>query len=506
MHRGRRLAASVALVALVATGCSSTKARPTDRAAPPSTAPTSSPSTAPAIADHVTWADCGDGFQCGSLLVPLDYSGTTPGTIPLALIRLPAADPAHRIGSLVINPGGPGASGIEFARQARTYMGKGLRDRFDIVGFDPRGVGASQAVKCVDGARMDALLALDFAPGNDAERAALADGVKQFDQACQRTSGAILPFVSTRAAARDMDRIRVALGDQKLTYLGESYGSLLGATYANEFPTHIRALALDGAVDPTVSATEMNRLQSEGFEQQLHTVLDDCAAHPSCPFVTGTDPIGAVHQLLARIDAAPLPATRAPGNRQLGHTLALIGLVQGFYSTRLWPNLEAGLALAQRGDGSGLMVLADLYTGRHEDGTYDNTFAAFNAVNCLDQPNPTDPAVYESDARAIEQVAPTVGRITEYLSLPCAFWPVPPQGAAGPLSAPGAPPLLVVGTTHDPATPFVWAQGLARQLGAVLLSRDGNGHTAYSSGNRCIDAAVEMYLIALAPPAAGTRC
>ena len=509
MNRGRRLAASVALVALVASGCSSGTDHRTERATVAPTTPTTTvASTTPPAVGRINWTDCGDSFQCGALAVPLDYAGKVPGTISLALVRLPATDAAHRIGSLLINPGGPGASGVEFARQARTYIGAALRSRFDVVGFDPRGVGQSEGVKCEDDAAMDALFQLDFAPGNDAERAALAAGVKQFDGACAQHSGRILPFVSTRDAAREMDRIREAVGDANLTYLGESYGTLLGAMYASEFPAHVRALALDGALDPAADEAEVNRLQATGFEQQLHAFLDDCAARPSCQFRGGRDPFGTVTQLLARVDQSPLPAPRLPGNRKLGHTLALIGIVQGLYSkSRLWKYLEAGLAQAQNGDGSTLMALSDVYNERQDDGTYEPTAAANAAVNCLDQPYPRDPAAYETEARSIEQTAPTVGRLTEYLSLLCAFWPESAKGTAAPLSAPGAPPILVVGTTHDPATPYVWAQRLARELGSgVLLTRDGDGHTAYASGNACIDRAVEKYLVDLVPPTNGTRC
>jgi pimeloyl-ACP methyl ester carboxylesterase len=493
-------------MALVAGGCSHPSSKPVLHGA--SLPSTSAPTTTPVVAGSVNWIDCGGGFQCGSLLVPLDYSGKTPGTIPLELIRLPAADKSRRIGSLLINPGGPGASGVQFARRAPKYLGQALRDRFDIVGFDPRGVGQSEPVRCADDPDMDRLLQLDFAPGNDAERAALAAAVKAFDDECQRRSGRVLPFVSTRDAAHDIDLIRQAVGDQKLTYLGESYGTFLGAMYASEFPTHVRALALDGVLDPAADEAEINRLQSQGFEQQLRAFLADCASRPACQFQTGGDPIGAVTRVLAGIDQSPLPAARAPGNRKLGHTLALIGIVYGLYSKQmLWRYLEQGLAEAQRGDGSTLLVLADAYTDRHEDGSYEPTLAANAAVNCLDQPFPKEAGAYEAEARSIERVAPTVGRITEYLSMFCAFWPVPPTGTAAPLSAPGAPPILVVGTTHDPATPYVWAERLAKELGSgVLLTRDGDGHTAYSSGNSCIDAAVEKYLIDLVPPAAGARC
>jgi pimeloyl-ACP methyl ester carboxylesterase len=502
------LAASVALVALVASSCSSgSGSKSVDRGAtiPPTSVPLV---TAPAVAGRVNWSDCGGGFQCGSLLVPLDYSGKVAGTIALAVIRLPAADHAHRIGSLLINPGGPGAPGIAFARRAKTFIGASVRARFDVIGFDPRGVGQSEGVNCASGPDVDALLQLDFAPGTEAERLALAAGVKTFDEGCQRGSGRVLPFVSTRDAAHDMDLIRQAVGDEKLTYLGLSYGTLLGAMYASEFPTRVRALALDGALDPAATFDDVNRLQAQGFEQQLHAFLDDCAARPSCRFDTGGDPLGAVSRLLTQVDQAPLPATRVAGNRKLNHSLALLGIVTGLYSrARLWPRLETGLADAQRGDGSTLMQLADTYTERHDDGSYDGILGANAAVSCIDQPTPRDPNAYETAARALEQVAPTLGRVTEYLSLLCAFWPVPAQGTGGSLSAPGAPPILVVGTTHDPATPYVWAQNMARQLGTgVLLTRDGDGHTAYGGGNRCIDRAVDAYLIDLVLPRPGTRC
>lgn len=489
-------------------------ASPTAAAATPSPTATPTPSVSPSgpspaatSSGTLAWADCGAPFECATLNVPLDYQQPAGRSISLSLIRLPAADPTTRIGSLLTNPGGPGGSGIDFVRQnAQALFSSDLRARFDIVGFDPRGVGMSTPVECVDGPTLDALNALDPIPDTAAERTALIDGAKRFDAGCQARSGDLLPFMSTADAARDMDQIRIALGEPKLTYLGFSYGTYLGTVYAGLYPKNIRAFVLDGALDPTLTFTQVEEAQGRSFERELNRFLADCASSSTCEFRNGGKPGPAFDALMASIDKHPLPARASGDPRPVGPGEAFTGVLVALYATGSWPTLAKGLALAQLGDGSILLYLADLYNGRQADGSYSNEAAANSAVNCLDNVAPTRLSAIETLAATYRRTAPRFGVAVAYSGLVCAFWPVRPTGTRTIIHAAGAPPILVVGTTGDPATPYAWAVSLAQQLSSgVLLTRKGEGHTAYGQ-NPCIDAAVDAYLIELAVPAAGTVC
>jgi pimeloyl-ACP methyl ester carboxylesterase len=476
----------------------------------PSLAATPPPATAVPSASAVTsldWSDCGAPFECATLEVPLDYAHPTADQIKLALIRLPAERQDERIGSLLVNPGGPGASGVDFVESsAQTLYSQQLRDHFDIVGFDPRGVGASTPVECLDGKELDRLADLDPTPDTPQERDDLVAAAKAFDQACEANSGKLLPFMSTEDAARDMDRIRIALGEDKLTYFGFSYGTFLGTVYAGLFPQNVRALVLDGAIDPLATFEQQNEIQAEGFSRSLDAFFAACKADPTCAFYNKGDPAGAFDRLMAEIDRKPLPAIAIPDSRTVGPGLAFTGVLYALYSKSSWPYLEQGLALAQLGDGSVLLVMADAYNERSQDGTYKNVAAANTAVNCLDHAAPTDVAAYDAMAKPLEQKAPRFGEAIAYSGLNCAFWPVKPKADTGPITAEGAPPILVVGTTGDPATPYAWAQALARELSSgVLLTRKGEGHTAYGD-SACIQQAVDTYLVTLKTPPADTVC
>ncbi len=439
--------------------------------------------------------------------MPLDYADPGGRSINIALIRLPATEQANRIGSLLTNPGGPGASGVDFVRQnAEQIFSADLRDHFDIVGFDPRGVGDSTAVVCVDDATMDKLNDLDPSPDTPAEQKALIDAARQFDAACQANSSDLLPHMSTADAARDMDLIRAAVGDPKMTYLGFSYGTFLGATYAGLFPDHVRAFVLDGALDPTLTFDQRNETQAVSFAQTFNRFLEFCASDKTCQFRNGGKPGPAFDALMARIDKTPLPATAIGDPRTVGPGLAFTGMLAALYSRSTWDILGQGLALAQKGDGSILLLLADSYNERQPDGSYHNVSAANNAVNCLDYVAPTDPAAYQAQAPELEKEAPRFGEVVAYSGLTCAFWPVHPTSDPGVITAAGAPPIVVVGTTGDPATPYDWAVKLAGQLrSGVLLTREGEGHTAYGTSD-CINSAVDTYLIDLTVPANGTTC
>ena len=474
----------------------------------PSSPAASAAATSGSHGGTVAWTPCGTPFECGTVRVPIDYTDPPVGSIELALIRLPAAGPGPRIGDLLTDPGGPGDSGVDFVRsEGQQVFSARLRAQFDIIGFDPRGVGASDPIQCVDGPTMDRLIALDPTPDTAAERQALIDGAKSFDAGCEAHSRALLPYMSTIDAARDMDLIRAALGDATVTYLGFSYGTFLGSTYANLYPGRVRAFVLDGAIDPTLSFTETLAQQATSYDGALSRFLAACAASPNCAFSNGGRPQAAFSALMARIDQSPLPALRSGDPRPVGPGEALTAVAAAMYDQTSWPILAQGLALAQAGDGSILLALADAYDQRSPNGTFSNISAANTAVTCADSVVPTSVATYERLAQTLKTTAPWFGPSEAYGGLECAFWPLHPAHDPVAPRAPGAPPIVVIGTTGDPATPYAWAVKLASDLDSgVLLTRKGEGHTAYGGKSACIDDAVDSYLITLTVPARGTVC
>lgn len=523
--RATRGAAALLVAALISPACTSDR-----RAAPPPTgvasaSPTAKPKATKAkpkpkpqrsgvpkglerfYGQRVAWRACGQGFECSRVLVPMDYSKPKGARIGVAVTRLRASDKSRRIGSLLINPGGPGGSGIEYVRYARTVLPGAVRKRFDIVGFDPRGVGESAPVKCLSDRQLDTFFGLDWSPDTAAELRKLTAQSRSLAAACKRRSGTLLPFVSTRDAARDLDVLRAALGDTKLTYMGKSYGTYLGAWYAELFPTRVRALLLDGAVDPALDGQELGRVQAIGFEQALRQFLRYCAVTDSCRFGQQGDVNAKFDALMRRIDAKPLP-TRGMGGRRVGPDEAFLGVAAAMYSREYgWPALAQALSQAEDGDGTTLLRLFDNYADRDANGRYSNQMEANLAVNCLDRPSPKQVSAYVDDARAFAAESPRFGPEIAFSGLPCAFWPVAAVDVPRPLTAPGAPPILVIGTTRDPATPLRWAEAMSDQLqSGVLLVYDGDGHTAYGDGERCVDDAGNAYLISLKVPKDRTRC
>lgn len=452
----------------------------------------------------LAWKDCGDGFECAKLPVSLDHSKPDGKKIELSVIRLPAS--GDRIGSILINPGGPGASGVQYARSARTVVSKAVRDRFDVVGFDPRGVGDSAPVRCLSSSELDTYVGLDSSPDSPGEITMLEEGSRRFASGCQARAGKLLPYVGTASAARDMDLLRAAVGDDRLTYLGKSYGTQLGAAYADLFPDRVRALVLDGAVDPSLGPLEMNTAQARGFEVALDAFLEDCLAATDCPFrgsvASAREEIAA---LLRRADTTPLTNGTGDG-RTVTEAWTTLGLITPLYDRQAWPVLRQALGLALKGDGTTLLRMADLLIDREANGEYTNQTEANLAVNCVDAPYPADSASYAAAARKAAKEAPLFGAYVMWSSLPCAYWPA--RGVQREkIDAPGAPPIMVVGTLRDPATPYQWSEALASQLSSgVLVGFDGDGHTAYLTGSTCVDRLVDDYLIDLAVPKNGIRC
>jgi pimeloyl-ACP methyl ester carboxylesterase len=454
---------------------------------------------------EVAWRDCGDGFECATLVVPRDYGAPRGATIDVALIRQRATDPDARIGSLLVNPGGPGASGVEFVRSAAGLLPEALQARFDIVGFDPRGTGETIPIDC--GVDLDPVFALDTSPDDAAERAEIEATYTELGRACENANGEDLAAVSSVETVRDMNRIRASVGDEQLTYLGYSYGTYLGALYADMFPARVRAMLLDGAVDPALDPADSTIEQAVGFERALDAFLDDCAGERECAFHSGGDPAAALDDLLAEIDEDGVPVS---DGRTLGPGEADLAIAEALYFGEVeYATLARALAAVDDGDADPLLALSDRYTGRAEDGTYDDSKDAFWAISCRDSgfPATTDAALRALEARATA-AAPHFGAASVYLGSVCSHWPVGPVAASGALHAQRAPPILVVGTTGDPATPVAWAESLADQLASgVLVVVEGTQHGAFGfEADPCIDDIGVAYLVDLDVPPPGTRC
>lgn len=481
-------------------------------AEPPPTAPVDpsvteppAPGLAPFYSQSIAWEECGD-LQCGTVSVPVDYRDPRGATIDLALNKLPAAEPAEAIGPLVVNPGGPGAPGTDYAEQAPLAFRSQLLDRFDIVGFDPRGTGDSAPVDCLSDDDLDAYLAADPDPDDAAEGRAYAAGQAEFFAGCVERSGALIGHVTTIETARDLDVIRAALRQPTLTYFGASYGTKLGATYAELFPAKVGRLVLDGAVDVSLPSRELSLAQAGGFETALRSYVDNCTQVTDDCFLGDTvdEGMATISDLIDDIEQQPLPTQQG---RELTVGNAFYGIVAPLYNRDNWTVLSQGLGQALDGDGSTLLLLSDFYASR-EDGTYtDNSSEAIYAINCLDDPYAIGPAQVPAQYADFERVSPTFGRVFAWGLVGCRGIQVESSEPPLDIRGEGAAPIVVTGTTRDPATPYEWAVALSEQLASgVLVTRDGDGHTAYNSGNECVDEAIEAYLIAGTVPDDGLTC
>ncbi|MFG1707536.1 alpha/beta hydrolase [Nonomuraea sp. M3C6] len=451
---------------------------------------------------NVAWGRCTDlvgadgkaaapapGVECGKIQVPLDHAKPGGEKIDLALIRIKAT--GDRLGSLVFNFGGPGASGVNTMAQAAQAFGN-LGRRYDLVSFDPRGVERSSGVKC--GGEVGTLLAA----GTEADGDRLS---KEFAQACEQDSGKVLPYVGTVNAAKDLDLLRTALGDRQLNYLGFSYGTHLGAVYATHFPKNVGRFVLDGAFDPTVTFADRAVIQAGGFDRAFEAFAKDCVAQ-SCEL--GADPAAVektVETLLDGLKAKPLKV----GDRELTYGLAQLAVITPLYAKATWPLLEQAAAAAIKGEGAALLSLADYYTGRKADGTYSTDMTAMQAINCAD--NTERPTVAET-----AQINDRVKKIFPILAADgsggvCAHWPVPGDDAAKRIDATGSGPIVVIGGKGDPATPYQWAPTLTEQLKTgVLVTYEGEGHGAYLSGNGCVMSTVDAYVLEGKVPRQNTTC
>ena len=511
MARWRRTAPLVVLAgALLMTGCS-----PSTRWVEPATATGTPGPSGPAATAGLAWRPCEDvartvtprlpsnvSYDCATLKVPADWAAPGNGkTFDIALMRARAAGQAHRIGSLVVNPGGPGASGIDLAVYLSAGLPAAVTRRFDIVGFDPRGIGHSTQVKCISDANLDASFGADPDPASASAFAGAVALSRRIAAGCAGKYGETLRLFSTEQTARDMDAIRQAVGDAKLNYLGYSYGTLLGATYAQLYPRKLRAAVLDGAVDPQLNSIQSSEGQARGFELAFDDFTAWCRAHASaCPIAQ--DPRAAVTAALNGARDHPVAGT---DGRRATAGWVLTGVIYALYSRDTWPQLGAAIADLGQGDARRIFELADAYADRDASGHYTNMFDANSAVNCADDGH----SATVEQARALQSQwrarYPLFGAPLAIGLLTCAVWPGKrdpyPTGKAA-----GSPPILVVGTTGDPATPYAQTAKLASMLGTGrVLTWQGEGHTAYPQ-TRCVVSAVDGYLLDLRVPEPGTTC
>lgn len=430
--------------------------------------------------------------------MPVDYAHPNGDTLDLALVKHPATSASDRIGPLLVNPGGPGGSGIDLA--VNNLWPSEISKHFDIIGFDPRGVGKSSPLECHD--NLEAMYSVNPAPRTPKAVATLESVSKTFVQGCDAKYGDLLAHLGTRDVARDMDQIRKGLGEDKISYLGYSYGTSIGQVYADLFPTKVRAMVLDGVVKLGQPGLEASADQGIAFDKALDNFFENCKAQASCPL--GKDPAKVYDRIAAKLLVKPLPTD--DGSRTLPIGLFHLGVGQALYAEFLWPQLASALHQADQGNGTGILALADQYLGRQPDGTYDNGIEIYFAVSCLDWSWPSQPDAYLAAGRAAAVKGPRLaeGIVTDYIR--CAYWPTPPQPLTPP-KAKGSPLIVVVSTTADPATPYVNGVDLAKQLpDAALITKVGTTHTAYNQGSSCVDDPVNAYLISLQRPEKGLRC
>ncbi len=510
--RPTRLLMVGAAVLIAVAGCTASNAEPQPTPSGSflsSDAPSASGDLASFYGQKVRWEGCGGGFDCTKLKVPADYGNPGEGFLELDVVRVRAKDPK---GSLILNPGGPGGSGVDYARAARAVLTPQLADAYDVVGFDPRGVVNSSPVDCIDDSKLDALFASDGTPDTPQEVADLAATSKLFGVGCESKSPQVAPYMDTESAARDMDILRAVLGDEKLNYLGKSYGTYLGAQYAELFPDKVGRMVIDGVLPSSLDSDEITLGQAKAFDVVLRRFVSDCITQDDCPLPRDVDAgVARIQQFLADLDQNPIPGT---GDRMLTEALGTYAILSYLYfPPNDWDILRFGLDAAFQGDGSVLMDMMDDRIQRNPDGTFaNNGNEAFYAVSCLDRPavGGVDHAADLAEKWAAE--APVFGPYMAWGNLPCWQWPMgtgTAEAAGDPpvFRAEGSAPILVVTTKYDPATPYEWGVQVADEFdNATLLTYDGDGHTAYTSGSSCIDKAVDAYLLEGALPAEGTVC
>ncbi|MEV0220461.1 alpha/beta hydrolase [Streptomyces sp. NPDC050704] len=482
-----------------------------DNGKPSAAAPSGTTSGLPAslTAQKLDWARCkatstgpapGGDWRCATLKVPLDWAKPKGETIGLALIRSKSSGSSDdRIGSLLFNFGGPGGSGVDYLPPYGPTFSK-FHERYDLVSWDPRGVSASEGVRCRSNKDIQAAESVDNTPDTAAEETTYLKDAIDFGKGCQKSAGKLMGHVSTTDTARDMDLMRHVLGDQKLHYFGISYGTELGGVYAHLFPKNVGRLVLDAVVDPSADMVGHAKNQATGFQRALEGYLES----------TGQDPEEGsrkIADLLKRIDAEPLPTA---SGRDLTQQLALTGIVYPLYSKTAWPTLTSALDAAEEGDGTELLAQADGYNERDPSGRYATVTHSQRVISCLDDKSRPTPEEAKKLLPEFRRISPVFGESMGWDTAGwCHDWPVAGQHDTPEVSAPGAQPVLVVGNTGDPATPYEGARKMADELGkgvGVQLTWKGDGHGAYGSGSDCVDSTVNDYLLDGTVPKDGKVC
>lgn len=461
------------------------------------------------------WSTCYDNFECTDLRVPIDYADLTVGTFKLAVLRYKAQDQKNRIGSLIVNPGGPGGSGVDYAYNAEYVFDPDVLDRYDIVGFDPRGVDRSAPIECLTDAETDANYASDAKPDTEEElQKALADS-EDFIKKCE-AKNEFLTHYSTAESARDMDILRAALGDKKINFFGKSYGTYLGTLYAQFFPDKVGRMVLDGALDPNISILEQNISQAVGFDEALDAFLADCAKQDDCPLPANRqEATAAIIALFTTAATNPLPRKTKVENddRVATESLIVLGTASALYDDADgWPKLRTAFLEGQRGFGDTFLDLADQYSGRSSDGTYaSNELDSGAIIDCLDWPDTRDIEKTKEDAKRFTDRAPVFGPYLAYTNIACKFLTPPTKDkltrTTNKITSIKTAPILVIGTTRDPATPYDWAVGLHKIFTtSKLISLDADGHTGQGRGSACVDNAVDSYLLKGLTPSKNLFC
>jgi len=458
----------------------------------------------------VEFVDCGEGLFCADVQMPMNWDDPASEPIEIAT-SYRQADKKEPQGFVLFNPGGPGASGYDWVLESSDFLGtKKLRENFNILGFDPRGVGRSSAVSCLTDSETDEFLynVTGFELGSDEDLEFSRAAIKDFGAKCLEGTGDLLAHVDTVSAAKDMDVLRAVLGQEKLHYLGYSYGSLLGTTYATLFPDRVGQFVLDGAIDPTVSDEQQTLFQIEAFEKALMAFLEACEQYTDCPFTGFVDgDLETIREFFLELESKPLPTQ---SGRELTIWAAVTGLIMPLYSESYWPYLATAFDMAlNKGQGDVFMLLADQYNDRGEDGTYStNVLAANYAISCLDSRSSSNIFSMRRQNSALLEAAPTLGRYWQFGALRCESWPFEVKQSPVSYKATGAPTILVVGTTGDPATPYAQAQSLAGEIldDAFLLTYDGEGHTIYGQQVDCVDDVVDEFFLTAKLPETDPNC
>ncbi len=458
------------------------------------------------------WSSCYDYFDCAELRVPIDYEDLSVGTFRISVLRAAAKDQDNRLGAIVVNPGGPGGSGVDYAYAADYIFSPDITDVYDVVGFDPRGVAMSEPISCFTPEEIDENMASDSKPDNDAEIAATLEDSEAFAKKCLENTDYLEHF-TTSETARDMDILRAALGETKLNYVGKSYGTYLGTLYADIFPNNVGRFVLDGAVDPNIPMKDQSLAQAMGFDRALKAFVKDCATQSDCPF-TGT-PAQAQATIIATLQAAatePLPQEYpADGDdRIITESIILVGMASSLYDdVDGWPKLRQAFTESAENYGDTFLQLADEYSGRNPDGTFrSNDFDSGAVIDCLDWQERRTIDQYKADAKEFAAKAPVFGPYIAYAGVHCQFLPQPStQRAPNTLTQIKTAPIIVIGTIRDPATPYSWSVGLAKIFtGSRLISLDGDGHTGHGRGSACVDDAVDAYLLTGTLPTSDLSC